>query len=184
MLALFSSLSASTADDNTVATQVRSRVDVDTFVQVSYASSVLKVLFLVQRFLLEEGCRNRSQIYQRWLMILICRMGQPSISSQGLGIIYVSTCSRPSVNACQYRLKMLLLGPSYFLLAWLSFTYDCPNFAASYDFEFQFAAWKIVYTRRPGSFSTQFLQISLSRKICYDPRCEQRVVNNVSFGKM
>ena len=66
--ALFSSISASTADDEAVAPQGRSRVDGDilrVLVQVSHASSVR----------LEGECRNRSQIYQRWLMILICRMG-------------------------------------------------------------------------------------------------------------
>ena len=45
MRALFSSISASTADDDAVAPQVRSRFDGDTLVQVSYASSVLKALF-------------------------------------------------------------------------------------------------------------------------------------------
>ena len=73
MLALFSSISA--ADDDAVAPQVRSRVDGDTLVQVSHVSSVLKALFLVQRFRLEGECRNRSQIDQRWLMILIRCMG-------------------------------------------------------------------------------------------------------------
>ena len=128
--ALFSRISASTVDDDAVAPQVRSRVDGDTLVQVSHASSVLKALFLVQRFRLEGECRNRSQIDQRWLMILIRCMGQPSISSQDLDIIYVSARRRPSVNAWQYHFKLLLLGPSYFLPARLIVTYDCPNFVA------------------------------------------------------
>ena len=132
--ALFSRISASTADDDAVAPQVRSRVDGDTLVQVSHASSVLKAWFLVQGFRSEGECRNRSQIDQCWLMILIRCMGQPSISSQEVDIIYVSTRRRPSVNACQYHFKLRLLGPSYFLPAQLIFTYDCPNFVASYDF--------------------------------------------------
>ena len=80
------------------------------------------------------NCRNLSQMDQHWLtwlMILIRCMGLPSISSQDQDIIYVSTRRRPPVNACQYHLKLLLLGPSYFLPARLSFTYDCPNFVAS-----------------------------------------------------
>ena len=134
MQALFSSISASPADDDAVAPQLQSRIDGDTLVQVSHASSVLKALFLDQRFQLVGGCRNRSQIDQCWLMILIRCMGLPSISSQEVDIIYVSTRRRPSVNACQYHFKLRLLGPSYFLPAWLIVTYDCPNFVASYDF--------------------------------------------------
>ena len=75
MQALFSSISASAADNDTVTPQVWARVDRDNLVQVSYASSVLKALFLIPRFQLEGECRNRHQHNQRWLMILICCIG-------------------------------------------------------------------------------------------------------------